>query len=140
MTQIDGTAYPHDGLGAVAFWAGLSLILMLVLTIRVSMQRRAHRVSIGDGGHPGLLLAGRTFGNATEYLPIGLVALTLIALVGYATPVVHALGAALFLGRVAHAVGMNSQRQPALARMLGMILTYLVFLAAAVLLIVKPFQ
>lgn len=140
MTPNDLATYPHDGLGAVAFWTGLSLILMLVLTIRVSLQRQAFKVSIGDGGHQPLMLAGRTFGNAVEYLPMGLVALVLVALVGYPVLVVHGLGAALFLGRVAHAVGMHSRKQPAIARMLGMILTYVVFLAAALLLVVSPFQ
>jgi len=139
MTPINLGAYPQDGLGAAAFWTGLSLVLILILTVRVSIQRRAHRVSIGDGGHHSLMLAGRTFGNATEYLPMGLVALTLIALVGYPVSVIHALGAALFLGRVAHAIGMNSHKQPAFSRILGMILTYLVFLTAAALLIVSPF-
>ena len=139
MTPADVSAFHHEALSAVALWTGLSLILLLVLTARVSLHRRTLKVSLGDGGHAALGTASRTFGNAVEYLPIGLVALTLVALLGYNAGIVHALGAALFLGRVLHAIGMHSPKQPALGRMLGMVLTYLVFLGSAVLLIVGVF-
>ena len=136
---IDATAFHHEAISAVALWAGLSLILLLVLTVRVSLHRRSLKVSLGDGGHAALNTASRTFGNAVEYLPIGLVAITLVALLGWSAGIVHALGAALFAGRVMHAIGMHAAKQPALGRMIGMILTYLVFLASAVLLIVGMF-
>ena len=68
---IDATAFHHEAISAVALWAGLSLILLLVLTIRVSLHRRSLKVSLGDGGHAALNTASRTFGNAVEYLPIG---------------------------------------------------------------------
>ena len=136
---IDATAFHHEAISAVALWAGLCLILLLVLTVRVSLHRRSLKVSLGDGGHAALNLAARTFGNAIEYIPTGLVAITLVALLGWSAGIVHALGATLFLGRVLHAIGMHSAKQPAVGRMLGMILTYLVFLGSAVLLIVGVF-
>lgn len=138
-SPIDATAFHHEAISAVAFWAGLSLILLLVLTVRVSLHRRSLKVSLGDGGHAALNTASRTFGNAVEYVPTGLVAITLVALLGWSAGIVHALGAALFLGRVLHAIGMHSAKQPAVGRMLGMVLTYLVFIASAALLIVGVF-
>lgn len=138
-TPVDTTVFHHDAVSAVALWAGLCLILLLVLTVQVSLHRRSLKVSLGDGGHAVLNTASRTFGNAIEYVPTGLVAITLVALLGWSAGIVHALGAALFLGRVLHAIGMHSARQPAVGRMVGMILTYLVFLGSAVLLIVGVF-
>jgi len=139
MTSVDATVFHHEAISAAALWTGLSLILLLVLTVRVSLHRRALKVSLGDGGHPALNVAGRAFGNAIEYLPIGLVAIVLVALLGYSAAFVHVLGATLFIGRVLHAIGMHSAKQPALGRLLGMILTYLAFLGAAVALVVGVF-
>jgi len=119
---------------AVALWTGLTLLFILVLSMRISAGRRRLKVSVGDGGHPALLATTRAFGNAIEYIPVALVALAVVA-VFYSAPVVHALGGAFLLGRVLHAWGMAQVKQPAAGRMLGMILTYLTFLASAVLLI-----
>lgn len=139
MTDLQADAFHHEAIQAVALWTGLCLILLLVLTYRVSALRRKHRVSLGDGGHDAVNIAVRTFGNAIEYIPMGLVAITAVALLGWTAGVVHALGAALFLGRILHAAGMNSPKQPAPGRLFGMVLTYLVFLGAAVLLIAGVF-
>ncbi|MGA0546227.1 MAPEG family protein [Brevundimonas sp. VNH65] len=139
MTDLQAAAFHHEAIQAVALWTGLCLILLLVLTYRVSAQRRKHRVSLGDGGHEPVNVAVRAFGNAVEYIPMGLVAITVVAMLGWTAAVIHALGAALFLGRILHAVGMHSAKQPAPGRLFGMVLTYLVFLVSAVLLIVGVF-
>ena len=54
---------------AAALWAGLNLLVMLILSVLVVRQRRKHRVAAGDGGVPELLQAQRAFGNASEYIP-----------------------------------------------------------------------
>lgn len=122
--------------GAVALWAGLHLLLLLVLSALVVRQRRRHRVAIGDGGVPELLRAQRAFGNASEYVTPGLAALTILAVVGSPAALVHAIGAVLFVGRVAHGVGLSMSGGPTLARMVGMLLTWVAWLAAAVSLLV----
>ena len=120
---------------AAALWAGLNLLLMLVLSTLVVRQRRRHRVIIGDDGIPELVRAQRAFGNATEYIPAGMAALAVIALAGAPSWVVHALGGLLFLGRVVHAIGLSLSAGPSIARSIGMVLTWVAWLAAAVVLV-----
>ena len=117
---------------AVALWTGLHLVLLLVLSGLVVRQRRRHRIAIGDGGVPELARALRAFGNATEYVPGGLVALAALALAGAEPPIVHAIGATLFAGRVAHGVGLTLTAGPSIGRMVGMLLTWIAYLAAAI--------
>jgi len=119
-----------------ALWAGLCLLLMVVLSALVVRQRRTHRVGVGDAGIDSLQRAGRAFGNAAEYVPAGLAVLTLFALLAVPPPSMHLAGATLFTGRVLHAIGLSRSTGATLPRTLGMILTYLFLICAAVTLIV----
>jgi uncharacterized membrane protein YecN with MAPEG domain len=132
MTDAEALAFHTEAFQAVALWVGLSLLLLLVLSARISLGRRRLRVSTGDGGHAELTASTRAFGNAIEYLPVALVALAVIA-VFYSAAVIHVLGATFFAGRVLHAWGMASDKQPAPARLFGMVLTYLPLLASGLL-------
>lgn len=134
MTVAETLAFHTEAFRAVALWTGLSLLLILFLSIWISAGRRRLQVSVGDGGHAELVARTRAFGNAVEYIPVALIALAIVA-VFYSATIVHVLGGAFFLGRVLHAWGMAQQKQPAAGRMFGMILTYLPFLASAGLLI-----
>jgi len=117
---------------AAALWAGLILLLLLVLSGLVVRQRRRHRVAIGDDGIPELVRAQRAFGNAAEYAPAGLAALALLAIAGAGAGLVHMVGAVLFVGRVAHAVGLSLTAGVSLGRTAGMLLTWTAWLVAAV--------
>ncbi|MFC7378455.1 MAPEG family protein [Brevundimonas sp. GCM10030266] len=134
MSIEQALAFHTEAFRAVALWAGLSLLFVLWLSMRISAGRRKLKVSVGDGGHPELIASTRAFGNAIEYLPLALVALAVVA-VFYSAAIVHLLGGAFFLGRVLHAWGMGQEKQPSPGRMLGMLLTYLVFVGSAGLLI-----
>lgn len=134
MSIEEALAFHTEAFQAVALWTGLSLLLILALSIRISLRRRRLKVSVGDGGHAELTSTTRAFGNAIEYIPVTLVALAIVA-VFYSADVVHMLGAAFLIGRVLHAWGMGQAKQPAPGRLIGMILTYLTFLASAGLLI-----
>ncbi len=134
MTAAEHLAFRTEAFMAVALWTGLSLLLVLFLSARISAGRRKLKVSVGDGGHDALTVTTRTFGNAIEYIPLALVALAVTA-VFYSAHAVHALGGSFFLGRVLHAWGMAQAQQPAIGRMLGMLLTYIPFIAMAGLLI-----
>ncbi len=116
---------------AVALWAGLHLILLVVLSVLVVRQRRRHRVAQGDGGAPELAQAIRAFGNATEYTPTGLVALAVLALAGGAPALTHLIGVALFAGRVLHAVGLYRSGGATRLRSLGITITWCAYVAAA---------
>lgn len=134
MNFNEASLFLTEAFQAVALWTGLSLLFILALSMRISVERRKLKVSVGDGGHAALTSTTRAFGNAVEYISVALVSLAVVALF-YGAPTVHVLGGSFLLGRVLHAWGMSQQKQPAAGRMLGMILTYLPFLASAGLLI-----
>ncbi|RYY23692.1 MAG: glutathione S-transferase [Sphingomonadales bacterium] len=134
MSIEQALAFHTEAFRAVALWAGLSLLFVLWLSMRISAGRRTLKVSVGDGGHTQLINSTRAFGNAIEYMPLALVALAVLA-VFYSATIVHVVGGAFFLGRLLHAWGMGQEKQPSIGRMLGMILTYLTFIGSAGLLI-----
>ncbi len=109
---MDVTASAH----AAALWAGLLILLMLVLSLLVVRQRAKHEVMLGDDGVPELARASRAFGNAAEYAPAGIAALALLALVQAPPLILHIVGATLFVGRVAHAIGLSLTGGPSPGR------------------------
>ena len=114
------------------------ILLLVGLGFRVMANRRRHSVLFGDGGVPAMTIATRAFGNAAEYIPVGVGALILLALLGWAPWALHLAGGVLFLGRLIHGVGPSHGKGPGPGRMIGMSLTMLALLAAAGLLIVCP--
>jgi uncharacterized membrane protein YecN with MAPEG domain len=122
---------PRDAAHAAALWAGLHLVLLLVLSVLVTRQRRRHKVEIGDGGVPALTQAIRAFGNATEYVPAALVALAILALAGAAPLLIHSIGLVLFVGRVLHAAGLSRSSGVSWPRAGGVLATWIAYIAAA---------
>jgi uncharacterized membrane protein YecN with MAPEG domain len=117
---------------AAALWSGLLILLLLVLSGIVVSGRRKHMVSLGDGGIADLAAATRAFGNYAEYAAPGMIAMLLLAAVGAPAWMVHGVGATLFVGRSAHALGLLFQTGPSLGRVIGMLLTWVALLTAAV--------
>jgi len=117
---------------AAALWAGLSLILLLVLSVLVVRQRQKHQVLLGDGGVPELAQAIRAFGNAAEYIAPGLAGLAILAIAGAPAYAIHTCGGVLFLGRVTHAVALSRSSGATRLRAAGMVLTWLAFILEAV--------
>lgn len=116
---------------AAALWAGLCIILLLVLALLVTRQRRKHHVEIGDGGVPALNQAIRAFGNATEYVPAALAGLGLLALVGAPPLLIHPIGLMLFVGRVLHAFGLSRSSGLTFGRAAGVLATWVAYVAIA---------
>ncbi|HYC69182.1 MAPEG family protein [Brevundimonas sp.] len=123
---------------AAGVWSGLLILLLVGLAFRVVANRRRHRVLFGDGGVQQMTVATRAFGNAAEYIPVGIGALILLALVGCAPWVIHVLGGVFLAGRLIHGVGLSHGRGPGPSRMIGMVLTLLVLIVAAGMLVVCP--
>lgn len=119
------------GLQAAAFWSGLSILLLVVLSLRTIFTRKRLQVSLGDGGDPQMTVVSRTFGNAAEYTPPLLILLLLLALLGFQPIWIHLMGGAIFLGRILHAWGLGKAKQPSFGRMAGMILTQLALIGGA---------
>ena len=123
---------------AAALWSGLLLLLMLLLSVRVALNRKKHKVLLGDGTASQITLPGRVFGNAAEYVPVGVGALALLAMLGMPAMAVHAVGTVLLAGRLIHAVSL-SDKKPTFGRVLGMALTYLALFTAGGMLVVHAF-
>ncbi|MGV8930094.1 MAG: MAPEG family protein [Brevundimonas sp.] len=123
---------------AAALWGGLLILLLVLLSVRVVLARQKHRVVLGDGGISQVTVACRVFGNATEYMPVGIAALVLLSLLGLPVLAIHAVGGTLFAGRLLHAFGLNDKK-PTMGRAGGMILTYLALIAAGGMLVVHAF-
>lgn len=115
----------------VAVYAGVNIVLLVFLAIRVVGARRRHKVILGDGGNPAVLQAIRAHGNAAEYIPAALVGLFLLAVL---EPIpllaVQAIGGAFTLGRVLHAFGLATSSGASFGRLTGMLFTWLPLLAA----------
>lgn len=123
---------------AAGFWSGLLILLLVLLSVRVVLNRRKHKVLFGDGGSEPMTVATRAFGNAAEYTPLAIGALILMALTGCAPWSVHAVGGVFFLGRVIHSTGLSYGKGPGMGRVVGMILTWAPLLGAAAALIACP--
>tara|TARA_R110000764_G_scaffold92282_1_gene175576 strand:- start:129 stop:548 length:420 start_codon:yes stop_codon:yes gene_type:complete len=131
-------SHPVEMLSAIqaaALWSGVLILILLGLSGLVVRRRRRHQIAFGDDGNVEMTTAARAFGNASEYIPAGLAALILLALIGAPVLLVHAIGATLVVGRIIHALGLVFQKGPSLGRVLGMLLTWIALLVGAVALI-----
>ncbi|MFN3572435.1 MAG: MAPEG family protein [Phenylobacterium sp.] len=117
---------------AAALWTGLHLFLLLILSLLVVRQRQRHKVAFGDEGVPELAQAIRAFGNATEYVPAGLIAIVVLALVEAPPLAVHLAGLLLFAGRVFHAVGLSRSGGTSFPRAIGVTLTWVAYVFTGV--------
>ena len=115
---------------AAALWVGLNIFLMLVLSVMVVRLRQKHRVALGDEGIPELARAIRAFGNAAEYVPAGLAAIAVLAVVDAPPLAVHIVGLLLFAGRVVHGVGLSNSGGASIPRAIGIILTWIAYVFA----------
>jgi len=102
-----------------AFWTALLALLILGLMLRVVVLRLTRRVGIGDGGDKELAKAIRVHGNAIETVPIALLLMAGYELGGGLPWLLHAGGAALLLGRLAHAFGLSRTSGTSPGRLLG---------------------
>lgn len=115
---------------ASALYLALASLLVLVLAFRVVAARRAAQVGIGSGGDALLERRMRVHGNAVENLPFAIVLLLVLELTGSPDWQIHALGVALLLGRVLHAVGLGARSGYSFGRFYGMALCWLAMLVA----------
>ena len=107
-----------------ALYAGILALLIVVLAGRVTAVRRSAAVSLGDGGSELLVRRIRVHGNATENIPIGLLVMLVLELNHASTTLLHGLGIALTLGRLAHAQGLSGSPGPSVGRVLGTVISW----------------
>jgi len=115
---------------AAALWVALHLVLLLTLSVLVVRLRQQHKVALGDDDIPELARAVRAFGNASEYIPAGLAALIVLALLEAPPLAVHVVGITLFAGRLVHAIGLSTSGGASVWRAIGIVLTWLAYIFA----------
>ncbi|ALS98595.1 MAPEG family protein [Lacimicrobium alkaliphilum] len=111
------------------FYTGILTLLVVFLSARVIVLRNKHKVAIGDGGNTDLQLAIRAQGNALEYLPLALLLIFMIEAAGLYSLIIQFLCLVLLIGRLIHAYAIPAKNLR--LRVVGMMLTFLVLLAAA---------
>lgn len=108
-----------------ALYAGINILILLVLGALVVRNRINHQIALGDAGDKTMLRVMRAHANAAEYIPAGLVGILILALLDPAAPLwlLHASGLTLTAGRIFHAVGMHTGVLN-IGRRAGMVLTF----------------
>lgn len=107
--------------------AALAAIGLIALSVPVSLRRKTVKQPIGTGDDPVLLRRVRAQGNFIEYVPIGLILLTLAELRGAPQALILATAGPLVIGRITHAIGISRDITP--MRRMGMMATFVSLLA-----------
>ena len=118
---------------ALALYVGLNLLLTFLLALNVVRHRFK-----GDSADQVMLeKAVRAHGNNTEYVPIILIGLGVMAMTGASAQTISILGGTLFVARIFHAYGIQQAKVPNIFGMVGNIATWLVMLCVATTLLMQ---
>lgn len=120
-----------------ALYAALLGLLAAALTVRVILGRVRSGVQAGDGGDAQLAQAIRAHANLSEQAPLALLLIALAEVTGASGAVVHALGAALLVARLANAWGLSHSLGPTKPRQAGAGLTVLVVTVTALMILFR---
>jgi uncharacterized protein len=120
----------------VPMYAAILALLFLYLSALVIKQRRIAKVALGDGNVPALKRAIAAHSNFSQYVPICLILLAFIESAQFNAYFIHALGAALLLGRACHAYGISQAPEKMIFRRMGMVLTFTMLFVASLMLLI----
>ena len=118
--------------------AGAAALINVWLGLRVSLLRRRHHVSVGDGGNETVMTRMRAHANFAEYTPFFLILLALVELARGTHTALWIVAILYILGRLAHVFGMDRPAPNAL-RVGAMALTWLCLLGLAAYALVIPY-
>jgi uncharacterized membrane protein YecN with MAPEG domain len=121
----------------IALYVALNMLLAVILMYRVGQVRLGKKINLGDGGDELMLSRIRAHGNFTENAPLALLGLVALAYLGAHPIALHIFGAAFFIGRILHAMGMASVFGQ--GRLVGTLLTLLTFVGQAIYIFVLIF-
>lgn len=113
-----------------ALYAGLTIILAIVLGAGIGLYRGKTKISMGDGGDPQTLLRMRRHGNLVETAALTLLAMAIIEVNSASTTLLHALGVVYILARIAHPLGLKADNVSHPLRAIGAGFSTLVMLIA----------
>ena len=114
-------------------YAGLLVLLFIILSIRVIRRRGSGGIALGDGGNTGMLRVIRGHANFAEYVPLALVLMVILEHSRFSIYTLHALGIMLVVARLVHAYALSFTDKFMFGRVAGAALTFLVLLIEAVL-------
>ena len=114
-------------------YAGLLVLLFILLSFRVIRVRQTRQISLGDGGNAGMLRIIRGHANFVEYVPLALLLMAILEISRFSIYVLHALGILLVVGRALHGYALSFTEHSRFGRTVGAALTMLVLLVEAVL-------
>lgn len=112
-----------------AVYIGVNILLLWYLSFRVIGRRQSAKVSLGTGGDSELEIRTRVHGNASEYIPVTMLGLFVLAEMSAPIWAIHAVGGVFTAGRFIHAFGLSNSVLP--ARVGGMLMTWFGMLGAA---------
>ena len=112
-------------------YGAILALVFVALTIGVIGQRRAAKVSLGDGGNPRLLRRQRAHANFAEYVPIALILMLCVELQQTQPWLLNLIGLCLVVGRIAHAYAVSREPEPMRLRVIGMTLTIAALMTGA---------
>lgn len=118
-------------LSITGLYLSLLGLLYIVLAVRIIKLRYHFKTGIGDGGHAPLAQAIRVHGNFAEYTPVVMLLLACAELNGSAALLLHVVGAAFFIGRVLHSIGITQSQGPSRFRFWGMISSFVAIVILA---------
>jgi uncharacterized membrane protein YecN with MAPEG domain len=121
-------------------YAGLLVVWFLVLSAMVIRNRRAGRVSLGDGGNPNLIRAIRGHANFAEYVPLALLLMAILEISRFSIYLLHALGVTLLVARLLHGYAFTFAPHFRFGRTYGAALTFVVLIIEAVLCIYQAYR
>jgi uncharacterized protein len=123
------------GLYTAIFLMGAVALQWLVIT-----TRRRHMVGLGTGGKIEVQQAVRVHGNYIENITLCIPALTLMALTGASSFLLHGIALCMVVGRLLHGLGIMGTPGVSKGRVGGMILTQTSLVLAALVLLVQAFR
>ena len=113
-----------------ALYLGLSIVLAITLSARIGLYRAKVGISILDGGDMEVAQRMRVHGNFSETVALIILAFAVIEYNGAPAILLHGLGIAYLLSRVAHAIGLKHDNISHPLRALGAMGSTLVMLIA----------
>jgi len=118
-----------------ALYAGLLTLIAIFLGAAVGAMRGSTGISILHGDNLELATRIRRHANFTEAVPLALILLAALELNGASPGLLHGLGIALVVARIAHPLGLHHDNMRNPLRGIGAGGTILVSLIAALMLI-----
>jgi len=115
------------------FYASLLALVLLGLSFKIIKLRFKFQVGLGDGEQKPLVKAIRIHGNFIEYMPLALLLLGIYEINGGDEVWLHLIGITLVIGRLLHAMGISKSIGASKPRQIGMLSTFFVLFALAIL-------